>query len=211
MWTKFDSYFLKFTGNMFKLIVETGRKTESTKRIWYPVITFCETELGKRIFTLLYDVIPATLMDLFIANKNVSLLKMIRISAYTLTKSNNIMCRQFQFGHKNLDKIYHSMTLYDRFFYQFNTETIDWRHFMEEATYGMRAYLLKEPIESLQHDQNSKRTKILKLVHYFIKYAILITFVFLVWTFYADRLDLTSFRSKLNRLIFVNDGTLKLY
>lgn len=88
------------------------------------------------------------------------------------------MNSEWIFSNDNTVALYNSLSKIDKELFEFNFENLDWDSYFRNYTMGLKVYLLKEPLDTV--DQAKKRATFLKILHGFNCSFVIIALYFAV-------------------------------
>lgn len=86
------------------------------------------------------------------------------------------MNKSWTFNDSNNQELLRGMTRKDRELFNFDLSDIDWESYFEFYTKGIRVYILKDDMSSVEKAKN--KLKVLKYIHYFLTGVAVLVFYF---------------------------------
>ncbi|KAJ8919910.1 hypothetical protein NQ315_006439 [Exocentrus adspersus] len=131
----------------------------SVRAMWYTCIKVCESRLGYIIATFFLHTVPGAFGDavLYCLGKRPMMLKIYR----KLHKMNHILTyfslREWSFESNNTRRLVKNMSDEDRRIFFCDMKDVDWDEYLELYVLGLRQYLAKDPLDTLEAGQKKLR------------------------------------------------------
>ncbi|XP_072758532.1 fatty acyl-CoA reductase wat [Anoplolepis gracilipes] len=155
-----------------------GMQVVSTHAVWYYMLVLNRYKFMHDICVIFLHMIPAIIIDslLFLLGQTPTLRKTYeKINKFNSAIS-YFSSQQWQFCNDAVVQLWERTNLADREIFDFNIDNLDWESYLKHMIPGMRVYLLKDPMETLE--KGRKKYRKLKIAHYTI---ITVLSILLVW------------------------------
>ncbi|XP_018343278.1 PREDICTED: fatty acyl-CoA reductase 2-like [Trachymyrmex septentrionalis] len=161
-----------------KLNEISGMRVPSKHIIWYYMFFLNKYKFVHDVYVIILHMIPAVIFDtvLFLIGRKPMLLKAYKkINQFTSTIA-YFSTQQWQFNNDAVVKLWSRVTPADRQIFNFNMSNLNWELYLENMMPGLRLYLAKDPMDTL--DEGREKFRRLKVYHYSLLTVITIL---LVW------------------------------
>ncbi|KOX72974.1 hypothetical protein WN51_01342 [Melipona quadrifasciata] len=171
-------------GDFMKKNETYGFDVPSIKSIWYYMLILNRYLFVHNVCVFLLHKIPAAIVDtlVYLAGR-----KPVKIEKFS-----DVICyfssSEWNFKNDNVIKLWNKMNSVDQEIFCVNVQNMDWNEYFYQHIRGIRVYLLKDPMDTLQASQ--KKFRKLRIAHYsIISIIILITlwiatlFISFLWSF----------------------------
>lgn len=147
-------------------------------------------------YKIAYHFLPAILVDfalLCCAQKPTMLGVYKKIHKYSHVIS-YFSVRNWEFTNDNTNKLWSKLSPRDRELFPMNIKDLCWMRYFRKYLLGIRQYLMKDPITSVQ--KAKKKQSRLKFLHNLLKYTFLFVASNLLWTFLFTKISQTISQSQ---------------
>ncbi|KAF5284639.1 hypothetical protein FQR65_LT13470 [Abscondita terminalis] len=140
--------------NCFEYGTRYAEKMPSVMQIWHFFFVPCGNVYFSRILHLLLHVAPAYVVDFFAfcLGKKRQLVKSYEKIGKFLDVLAFFSTRGWVFYNTNTQKLWKSLSEYDRSLYRFDVAALNWDDYFRSFVLGGRLYLVKDPIETIPQD-----------------------------------------------------------
>nr|XP_033335427.1 fatty acyl-CoA reductase wat-like isoform X1 [Megalopta genalis] len=169
---------------------EHGIRVPSIHSIWYYMFFFITNEFMYCVCTFLLHTIPAFIVDTIarlIGRKPILMDSYKKINKY-LTAVHHFSTNQWKFRNENVRKMWGKLNSVDRKMFNFNVENIIWNDYFYHHIRGIRQYVVKDPLETL--DVAIAKYNRLRIAHYTVVTLItllvawlIVSIVLSVWSY----------------------------
>ncbi|XP_003494079.1 fatty acyl-CoA reductase wat [Bombus impatiens] len=177
-------------GEFMKLNEIYGLIVPSTKVIWVYRLTLNRYLFLHNIYAFLLHIIPAIIVDTmaYLTGRTPILLDAYRKIHKFSTVIHYFAVNEWKFKNDNVIKLWNKMNSADRQIFCLNTEYLDWKEYFYYHIRGVRMYLLKDPMDTVE--LGIAKYKKLRLAHNTIMLTIsllllwfAISFISFLWSF----------------------------
>ncbi|KAI4479319.1 hypothetical protein M0804_011104 [Polistes exclamans] len=159
-----------------------GFNIPSKKVLWYYSLWFNHNYSFHVLLTIFLHWIPAIILDsiAYLKGRKPRLLKIYA----NIEKFKNVIhfftSNEWEFTNDNVLKLWDKLSVVDKHNFFFNVSDIDWDCFSDTYMKGIRVFLLKDPMETVEESRPFYRR--LKIAHYTMKWSIC---ALILWIFYS--------------------------
>ncbi|XP_012056946.1 PREDICTED: fatty acyl-CoA reductase 1-like [Atta cephalotes] len=156
-----------------------GMQVPSTHVLWYYMFFLNKYKFMHDMYVIILHMIPAVIVDtmLFLIGRKPMLLKAYK----KINRFSSIIAyfssQEWRFSNDAVVKLWNRVTPADRQIFNFNMNNLEWELYLKNMIPGLRLYLIKDPMETLEKGREKYRR--LKVYHYSLLTVIT---VLLVWS-----------------------------
>lgn len=157
-------------GIMENYLRNNGFNVPSKKVFWYYTVWITKNHSFHIFLAIFLHWIPAIIVDMlaYLSGRKPILLKIYR----NIDKFKNVVdffaIKEWEFTNNNVLKLWDKLSVVDKHNFFFNVSDIDWECFSDTYIKGLRVFLLKDPIETVEESKPFYRR--LTLAHYTMKW-----------------------------------------
>ncbi|XP_076687278.1 fatty acyl-CoA reductase wat-like isoform X2 [Andrena cerasifolii] len=155
-------------GTFMKKYEIFGLEVPSVHSFWYYMLILTRYVILYKMYVFFFHIVPAIIVDTL---AYVSGRKPILLDAYKkIEKLSSVMnyfsTQEWNFSDDNVQKLWQELNSTDQRIFKFNMKNLDWNEFFYCSIRGIRMYLLKDPLDTVE--TASRKYKKLKIAHYTI-------------------------------------------
>ncbi|KAI4483858.1 hypothetical protein M0802_013256 [Mischocyttarus mexicanus] len=139
-------------GCLEQLVEHCGMEIPSKKVLWYYSLMFISNYYVNFVVAIFVHWIPAIIVDslAYLSGKKPILLKIYG----NLHKFQKVICffttNEWKFTDDNVSKLWKKLSVVDKYNFCFNIADLDWENFFDMYVKGLRVFLLKDPMETVE-------------------------------------------------------------
>ncbi|XP_014245937.1 fatty acyl-CoA reductase wat-like [Cimex lectularius] len=172
-------------GQFMDNCLKYGQDLPPSKGVWYYSITLCKNLYVFNFLLFFLHFLPAIIIDLMLllVNKKPQAVKIYqKISTFGKAIS-YFSLRTWKFHDNNIQALWSGMNKKDKELFDFDMRSLDWDAYIKIFAFGLRVYLLKDPIETIPYAK--KRIFCLYIIHRAFQALCLCLFTCVLWSSYS--------------------------
>ncbi|KAF3424512.1 hypothetical protein E2986_09267 [Frieseomelitta varia] len=177
-------------GKFVEKNVKYGLEIPSINCVWYYMLILNRYLFVHNVCVFLLHKIPAVIVDtlVYLAGRKPTLVGIYNKVHKFTGVIHYFSTGEWNFKNDNVIKLWNKMNSVDKEIFCVNVQNLDWDEYFYQYVRGLRLYILKDPMDTLQASQ--KRIRKLRVAHYLIVLIVIlitlwiaISFISFLWSF----------------------------
>ncbi|XP_015185971.1 PREDICTED: putative fatty acyl-CoA reductase CG8306 [Polistes dominula] len=163
-------------------IKSNGIQYPSEQVLWYYSLCLNRNYYVNFVWTILLHWIPAIILDslTYLSGGKPILFKIYKKMGTFYNVISFFNTRDWEFTNDNVLKLWDKLSVVDKYNFFFDISDIDWECFFDIYMKGLRVYMLKDPMSTIEKGKLLNRK--LKIIHFMVKISSSVLFLYICYS-----------------------------